>query len=465
MSDEQVTPRQKPVKSDVASLPRPKSTIELSTPTPTRVPSADAVRRRQRSHSDAIDRTHTSAHVLPPHQVQAQRQQPQPQSSSRLGEFFGRFRSSSTASLGDDTTGTTTASTSSSAVMVSRPVSRPVSQQSDKSSTWSSLINHEALESFSAVERNRQEAIYELIKSEAVYVQDLTAIVEVFLANMIPEVDAGLVEIIFSNIEDLLLLNATFVSDLESRQRNDRMYISQIGDLLDKHLGSLDIYMHYCSNQHRSIKALQSLQNNNYRLSQKLLKLKAHPTSRNLDLSTHLLSPMQRITRYPLLVRQILKHTDPGTVEYESIEKALKAVETLLLAINEDVRVQESHTRLLEISNTLVMSQKVDLSSSADARRILIKEGELAKSKSSKVLHLVLCNDILLLINVVERTLYKLPIPLREVAALAHAKREDILVLELAYPRGGESIALKTAPQDRDAWINTINTTQKQLTR
>lgn len=102
---------------------------------------------------------------------------------------------------------------------------------------------------------------------------------------------------------------------------------------------------------------------------------------------------------------------------------------------------------------------RVDLSNTRTSKRILIKEGQLAKSKSNKIIHVVLCNDILLLINVVERTLYKLPIPLKEISATAHPKREDVINLDLAYPRGGENIALKT--QDRNAWINTINSTKK----
>lgn len=341
--ESELTPRPRPVRREAPDLPRPKSTIESPTHAADAVQPAEIKGRRQRSQSDALERTRT--------QDQPSSQPLQPQPSSRLGDFFGRFRSNSNASTADETS-------SGSGVIVSRPVSRPISQQSNKSSNWSSLINQSALDSFSSGERNRQEAIFELIKSEGVYVKDLTAIVEVYLANLIQEIDGGTLEMIFSNIEDILLLNATFVSDLEMRQRNERLYISQIGDLLDKHLSNLNMYKQYCSNQHRSIKVLQTLQNNNYRLSQKLIKLKEDPTSRNLELSTHLLSPMQRITRYPLLIKHILKYTEKNTLEYASIEKALDGIEQLLSAINEDVRVQESHTRLHEISNSLVMGQK-----------------------------------------------------------------------------------------------------------
>ena len=40
--------------------------------------------------------------------------------------------------------------------------------------------------------------------------------------------------------------------------------------------------------------------------------MRSEPALRGLDLSTYLLSPMQRITRYPLLLKQIHNYTEPG---------------------------------------------------------------------------------------------------------------------------------------------------------
>jgi len=41
-----------------------------------------------------------------------------------------------------------------------------------------------------------------------------------------------------------------------------------------------------------------------------------------MDLSTFLLAPMQRITRYPLLIKQILRYTEPGA-DHEKLEWVL----------------------------------------------------------------------------------------------------------------------------------------------
>ena len=48
--------------------------------------------------------------------------------------------------------------------------------------------------------------------------------------------------VIFANVEDILLTNTTFMSSLEERQRSCRLYIENIGDILDKHLTNMTCY-------------------------------------------------------------------------------------------------------------------------------------------------------------------------------------------------------------------------------
>ena len=48
--------------------------------------------------------------------------------------------------------------------------------------------------------------------------------------------------VIFANVEDILLTNTTFLSSLEERQRSCRLYIDNIGDILNKHLTNMTSY-------------------------------------------------------------------------------------------------------------------------------------------------------------------------------------------------------------------------------
>lgn len=121
--------------------------------------------------------------------------------------------------------------------------------------------------------RKRQEAIFELIKSEESFLESLQSVVRVWFTKLQPLLDEKASLVIFANIEDILLWSAvsshqlpisahtfagvvlnsfltqTFLSDLESRQKECRLYIDRIGDILNVHSSGLDVYRPYCINQ------------------------------------------------------------------------------------------------------------------------------------------------------------------------------------------------------------------------
>ena len=61
---------------------------------------------------------------------------------------------------------------------------------------------------------------------------------------------------------------------------------------------------------------------------------------------------MQRITRYPLLIKQILQYTEPDQ-DRALTEHALHTAERMLDTINEAIREQEGRNRLRILSQDL----------------------------------------------------------------------------------------------------------------
>lgn len=62
--------------------------------------------------------------------------------------------------------------------------------------------------------------------------------------------------------------------------------------------------------------------------------------------------PVQRITRYPLLLKQIIHYTDTDQ-DLSLLEQGLRTVETIVGRINESVRENESAERLRVLSEDL----------------------------------------------------------------------------------------------------------------
>ena len=225
------------------------------------------------------------------------------------------------------------------------------------------------------------------------------------------------------------------MSQLEVRQKECRLYIDNIGDLLENHIGEMGGYMvacigrdwvslltllqQYCVNQSNAIKILQSIREANSELAAKLQHIRENdPSVRSLDLSSYLLIPMQRLTRYPLLIRQILHYTEPSS-DRDKIENSLIAAEMVLAAINESIREQEGQERLAELSKELWVGHgHMDLTAPTMfmGPRRLLKEGLLVKAKSGRRLRVVLCTDFLILVEEANKTVYRDPMPLSDVA-------------------------------------------------
>ncbi|KAI6004684.1 Dbl homology domain-containing protein [Pisolithus albus] len=337
---------------------------------------------------------------------------------------------------------------------------------------------HNAMTRESSPAFGTKETIFKLISTEADYVRDLQLVVELFYLRLVDMLEAESTSVIFSNIEDIPLTHTALLSTLEERQRECRLYIDHVGGLLETHMPHMRVYLDYCVNQANAGKVLQSLRDANPELSTQLQCLREDPSARNLDLFSNLLVPMQHLTRYPLLIRQILQYTDPPTptpdlsmaprltlslptehAERESIVNSLACAERILEEVNETIRDREGRERLGEVSEELrIGKDRLDLTLPTRhlGPRRLLKEGVLAKAKSGRKLRVLLCSDILLLLNESESGgLYR-------VASSQHYDPHlpflfTNIRIHRAYPWGGETLVLR-APNIREAraWTKAI---------
>lgn len=77
------------------------------------------------------------------------------------------------------------------------------------------------------------------------------------------------------------------------------------------------------------------------------------PECRRLDLADFLIKPFQRITKYPLLLKDLLALTDEDHPDYEYIETAVQQLRDIIGAANERKRFGEGIMEVLEVQNEL----------------------------------------------------------------------------------------------------------------
>jgi len=74
---------------------------------------------------------------------------------------------------------------------------------------------------------------------------------------------------------------------------------------------------------------------------------------RKLDIFAFLLLPMQRITKYPLLLKSLLKKTPEDDPDYEFLKASLSGIEGIVKAINDYTRKRDEIARISTIEKQL----------------------------------------------------------------------------------------------------------------
>ncbi|XP_061667407.1 intersectin-2-like [Syngnathoides biaculeatus] len=275
---------------------------------------------------------------------------------------------------------------------------------SDPSQQWCADLM--TLDTMSPQERKRQGYIHELIRTEETYVDDLELVLEVFYKPMsesgrLTEAEMG---VIFVNWRELIMCNTKLLKALLVRKKTggDNMPVQLIGELLASELTHMQPYIRFCSSQLNAAALLQSKTLNQPDFKDFLKKIATNYRCKGMPLSSFLLKPMQRITRYPLLIKNILEHTPDHHADQPPLREALDRAEELCSQVNEGVREKENSDRLEWIQNHIQCDGAIEnlvfnsLTNCLGPRKLL-HSGRLHKTKSSRELWAFLFNDFLLL--------------------------------------------------------------------
>uniref|UniRef100_A0A6I8PD80 Intersectin 2 n=1 Tax=Ornithorhynchus anatinus TaxID=9258 RepID=A0A6I8PD80_ORNAN len=281
---------------------------------------------------------------------------------------------------------------------------------SDPSQQWCADL--QTLNTMQPVERKRQGYIHELIQTEEKYMDDLQLVIEVFQKPMAESgsLTEGEMALIFVNWKELIMSNTKLLKALRVRKKTggEKMPVQMIGDILAAELSHMQAYIRFCSCQLSGATLLQQKTDEEAEFKEFLKKLASDPRCKGMPLSSFLLKPMQRITRYPLLIKSILENTPENHVDHSSLKLALERAEELCSQVNEGVREKENSERL-EWAQTHIqcegLAEQLIFNSLTNCLgpRKLLHSGKLYKTKSNKELYGFLFNDFLLLTYMVKQ--------------------------------------------------------------
>ena len=180
-------------------------------------------------------------------------------------------------------------------------------------SLWAELpevIGSGILQTIQPEEKKLQEAMFEVISSEASYLKSLNILISHFVQSSQFSGDTSVLSkrdqrILFSEVISVRSCSEKFLADLESRWQ-ESVVLSGISDVIMKHANqNFQVYVKYCSNQVYQDRTLQRLRDENPDFVEALKELECQEACQGLAMHSFLMLPMQRITRLPLLTDAI----------------------------------------------------------------------------------------------------------------------------------------------------------------
>lgn len=164
------------------------------------------------------------------------------------------------------------------------------------------------------------------------------------------------VQLLFANIELILKVNDEIVQYLMADYQacNENMQLMNIGADFIKLVDYLKIYSIFSSSYAQSMATYERLKRDSKEFGAFVREIQSKPECQGVDLLGFLIKPVQRVCKYPLLFKELLKNTPPEHVDYANIENCLKKVHEVAEYVNEKQRTIESLHKMLMIQENLV---------------------------------------------------------------------------------------------------------------
>ncbi|MCJ8739800.1 hypothetical protein PDJAM_G00051430 [Pangasius djambal] len=211
-----------------------------------------------------------------------------------------------------------------------------------------------------------RKVICELVETERTYVKDLNCLIGRYLTPLQKEsfLTQDELDVLFGNLPEMLEFQVEFlrtledgtrlVPDLEKLERVDQFkkVLFSLGGSFLYYADRFKIYSAFCASHTKVPKVLVKAKTDP--------DFKAFLDERNpkqqhsSTLESYLIKPIQRVLKYPLLLRELYTLTDPESEEHYHLDVAVKAMNKVASHINE---MQKLHEEFGAVFDQLIAEQ------------------------------------------------------------------------------------------------------------
>ncbi|XP_041109727.1 T-lymphoma invasion and metastasis-inducing protein 2-like isoform X2 [Polyodon spathula] len=206
----------------------------------------------------------------------------------------------------------------------------------------------------SVTERLRK-VIQELVDTEKSYVKDLSCLFEIYLKPLQNEtfLTQDEMESLFGSLPEMLDFQKVFLQTLEERIASSpdfstletpfqfKKLLFSLGGSFLYYADHFKLYSGFCANHIKVQKVLERAKTD--RAFKEFLGARNPTKQHSSTLESYLIKPVQRVLKYPLLLRELVSLTDVESEEHYHLTEAFKAMEKVASHINEMQKIYEDY--------------------------------------------------------------------------------------------------------------------------
>ncbi|XP_066579186.1 rho guanine nucleotide exchange factor 11 isoform X2 [Amia ocellicauda] len=290
---------------------------------------------------------------------------------------------------------------------------------------WQETVGPDILSTLEPREIDRQAVIYELFTTESSHLRTLRVLDQVFYQKMKTILNQEELGCIFPNLPEVFEVHSSLCESMKKLRESS--IVQSIGDImLVRFEGAAgqefqEKVSQFCSHQAQALELIKSKQRKDPRFQQLIQECEANPQCRRLQLKDLLVSEMQRLTKYPLLLGNIMKYTDGSSPDLLCLQRAQDCCRGILKNVNEAVKETENRHRLCQYQRKLDLTALERMTNPVAAQfknldlttKRMIHEGPLvwrvSKDKAIEIQALLLEDLLVLLQRVDDRLVLRCP--------------------------------------------------------
>ncbi|CAK6966219.1 uncharacterized protein LOC128365896 [Scomber scombrus] len=228
------------------------------------------------------------------------------------------------------------------------------SQGTTLEKNWTDIVHSHS--TMSKIQRHQQEALWEFVHTELAYINKLIIIKDLVIAALVNLHQRGFLlevtpELLFSNLPSILTAHQLFWQEVIYPMLQEVRSTGMPFDPMRLEAGCLQFqerfssYTHYCWEEEYNLEFTRRQMESNPHFLTYIQWVETHPQCERMRLGDMQAKPHQRITKYPLLLKAVLKTTQDPHVQHV-LRGMLSSMNSFLDSINDYLKLKDEELAL-----------------------------------------------------------------------------------------------------------------------